>query len=336
MKIKQNENLKSYNTFNLAATAQNFISIFNENDIYSVLVEDLKPLKIIGGGSNILITKDIEAYVLKNEIKGIDIIDEDDESIMVEVGAGEQWHNFVMWCISHRLGGLENLSLIPGSVGAAPMQNIGAYGVEQESCFHSLTAIHLESGIRSTFFKHQCKFGYRESIFKNEVKDQYIITKVKYILNKINHKLNLDYGAIKEMLALNHIVTPTIKDVSDVVIKIRQSKLPDPQIIGNAGSFFKNPVIALSHYNELKTTYDKIPCFLVNDNSVKVPAGWLIENIGYKGFVRGQVGVHKDQALVLVNHGNGQGREIYALALEIIDKVRETYNIELTAEVNIW
>jgi UDP-N-acetylmuramate dehydrogenase len=336
MKIKQNVNLKPHNTFNIAVQASHFISIFNENDIYSILVENYQPLYILGGGSNVLLTKDIEGYLIKNEIKGIDIIDEDENTVLVEVGAGEQWHNFVMWSVSHQLGGLENLSLIPGSVGAAPIQNIGAYGVEQEYAFHSLSAIHLETGVRRSFFKHQCQFGYRESIFKNELKNQYIITKVKYLLKKTNHILNLDYGTIKEVLAKKNITIPTIQDVSDAVIEIRKSKLPDPKEIGNSGSFFKNPIISKTHYESLLENYETMPNYPVDSDNVKVPAGWLVEAIGFKGYVRGQIGVHKDQALVLVNYGNGQGHEIRALAWEIIEKVQDTFGIQLEPEVNIW
>jgi UDP-N-acetylmuramate dehydrogenase len=336
LKINHHFSLKSYNTFGLDHSAKGFIRISNENDLYEVLVAELSPLKIIGGGSNILLTTDQESYILHNEIKGIEIIDEDDENVLVQVGAGEQWHTFVLWTLSHHLSGLENLSLIPGSVGAAPMQNIGAYGVEQESCFHSLSAIHLVDGVKQTFFKHQCKFGYRESIFKAELKDQYFITHVRYILQKSSHNLHLEYGAIKDQLEAHQVTDPTINDVSEAVIAIRRSKLPDPKVIGNAGSFFKNPSISVKQYQSLKESYPTMPHYPIDVATVKVPAGWLIEQAGYKGLRRNNIGVHALQALVLVNYGEGDGKEIYELALEIKTKVKEQFNIDIHPEVNIW
>ncbi len=336
MQIKQNQNLKSYNTFGIDVNAKGFIQIHSENDLYEVLVEELSPLKIMGGGSNILLTEDIDAYVLRNEIKGIDIVDEDDDRVMVNVGAGEKWHNFVLWAISHGLGGVENLSLIPGSVGAAPMQNIGAYGVEQESVFHSLSAIHLETGVRKSFFKYECKFGYRESVFKNELKDQYFITHVCYILKKNKHILNIDYGVIKDVLNKKNIEKPTILDVSEAVIEIRQSKLPDPRKVGNAGSFFKNPVISSSQFDNLVASYPDVPSFPQEDGTVKIPAGWLIERLGYKGKKYDTYGVHKDQALVLVNYGGSKGRDIYNLSLEIKGAVFKKFYIDIQHEVNVW
>jgi UDP-N-acetylmuramate dehydrogenase len=335
MEIRQ-ESLKAYNTFGLDATSKGIICINNEQDLFEYLVKGLSPSKILGGGSNILVTQNIDAYILKNNIKGIEIIDEDDDQVIVKVGAGESWHQFVLWALSHDLGGLENLSLIPGSVGAAPMQNIGAYGVEQEAVFHSLNAIHLVNGIRRTFFKKECQFGYRESVFKNELKEQYFITHVTYILSKRNHHLHIEYGAIKDVLVKNGISAPTIRDVSDAVIEIRQSKLPDPKKIGNAGSFFKNPVIPISQYQDLKTHFPEMPSYPVDELSIKVPAGWLIEQAGMKGFSRGQIGVHKLQALVLVNYGGGQGNDLWQLALDVQSKVLDKFNITIHPEVNIW
>jgi UDP-N-acetylmuramate dehydrogenase len=335
MEIKQ-ESLKAYNTFGLDAYSKGIISINNEQDLFDFLVQGLSPAKILSGGSNILITQDIDAYILKNNIKGIEIIDEDSDHVIVKVGAGESWHQFVMWALSHNLGGVENLSLIPGSVGAAPMQNIGAYGVEQESVFHSLNAVDMVRGIRKTFFKDECQFGYRESVFKNELKDTYFITHVNYILSKRNHTIKVDYGAIKEVLVNHGITHPTIRDISDAVIEIRQSKLPDPKKIGNAGSFFKNPVIPVGQYLELKSLYPAMPSYPVDEEYVKVPAGWLIERAGMKGFTQGAIGVHKLQALVLVNYGGGQGIDIWNLALEIKSKVMDKFNINIHPEVNIW
>lgn len=336
MQILKDQSIRPYNTFGIDATAKGLIRVSSENDIYEILVAELSPLKIIGGGSNILITKDLDAYLLKNEIKGIQVIDEDEDRVMVEVGAGEQWHNFVLWAVSHNLAGVENLSLIPGSVGAAPMQNIGAYGVEQNEVFHSLKAIHLEKGTRKVFFKYECDFGYRESIFKYELKDQYFITHVTYILKKNNHELNTYYGAIADVLSENGIKTPTIQDVSDAVIAIRKSKLPDPKKVGNAGSFFKNPVISDSQYQTLVGSYPQIPHYPQADGSVKIPAGWLIEKAGFKGMTLGQIGVHRDQALVLVNHGGGEGNDIYTLALDIKAQVKKLFAVDIETEVNIW
>ncbi len=336
MQIIQNQSLKEYNTFGIDAKAKGFVHIRSENDLYEVLVQELAPLKVMGGGSNILLTEDVDAYVLRNEIKGIEIVDEDDDRVMVNVGAGEKWHNFVLWAISHGLGGLENLSLIPGSVGAAPMQNIGAYGVEQETVFHSLSAIHLASGVRKSFFKYECKFGYRESVFKNELRDQYFITHVCYILKKNDHKLNIEYGAIKDVLHQKNISKPSILDVSEAVIEIRQSKLPDPRIIGNAGSFFKNPVISPAQYSNLIGAYPGAPSFPQGDGTLKIPAGWLIERLGYKGKTYETYGVHKDQALVLVNYGGSKGRDIYNLSLEIKGAVFKKFYIDIQHEVNVW
>lgn len=336
MQIHTGESLKKLNTFGLEAKHNGIIHILNENDIFEVLVQGLTPLKILGGGSNVLLTGDINAYILHNAIKGIDIIDEDDDQVLVQVGAGEQWHQLVMWSLSHHLAGIENLSLIPGSVGAAPMQNIGAYGVEQENAFHSLTAIHLISGTRKVFFKEDCKFGYRESIFKNELKDQYFITQVRYLLKKKNYTLHIAYGAIKDTLKDLGIETPTLLDVSNAIIAIRKSKLPDPKIIGNAGSFFKNPVIEKTFFDQLSNRYPEIPCFPIDVHQVKVPAGWLIEKAGFKGMRSGNIGVHKDQALVLVNYGSGNGQDIWKLALEIQQKVKAIFGVNITPEVNIW
>ncbi|MFZ1750962.1 MAG: UDP-N-acetylmuramate dehydrogenase [Saprospiraceae bacterium] len=336
MKINPAISLVQYNTFGLSVAHKGLIHIHNEDHIYEVLTEGLAPIKILGGGSNILLTGDLDCYLLHNQIKGINIVDEDEHSTLVEVGAGEPWHQLVLWSLSHDLGGIENLSLIPGSVGAAPMQNIGAYGVEQEACFHSLRAIHLETGVRTVFYKDDCQFGYRESIFKHESKDQYFITHVCYLLHKKPHVLHLDYGAIRAVLEAKAIPYPTIQDVSTAVIDIRTSKLPDPKVVGNAGSFFKNPVISLDHFEKLKSTYQGIPSYPVSTTEVKVPAGWLIESAGYKGMKRGHAGVHKDQALVLVNHGGATGKEIYALAMDIKCQVVTQFGIDISPEVNVW
>jgi len=331
-----NRDLKQYNTFGLKSECMGLIHIYHEDEVLEVLEKGLQPIKILGGGSNILLTGYVPAYILKNEIKGIEIIEEDEKQALVCAGAGEKWENFVTWAMSHQLAGLENLSLIPGSVGAAPMQNIGAYGIEQDSAFYSLKAIHLSTGQRKTFVKDECKFGYRESVFKNELKDQYFITHVLYLLKKSDYTLNADYGAIREILNEKRIIDPKMTDISDAVITIRKSKLPDPKEIGNAGSFFKNPVISFVQYCELKNVYTEMPSYKVSDTEVKVPAGWLIEKCGFKGKRYGNIGVHKNQALVLVHYGDGNGDEILQLAKEIQATVLNTFSIEITPEVNIW
>ena len=336
MVLEQNYSLKPYNTFGIQVSAEKFIRIYNESTLQNLIKNKYQPIKILGGGSNILLTQNVKGYVLKNEIKGINIISEDDEYITVEAGSGEEWHQFVMWTLSHQLGGLENLSLIPGTVGAAPMQNIGAYGIEQESCFVGLSAINLEDGTLIRFDKQECRFGYRESVFKDDCKDIFFITRVQYQLKKHPHILHLDYGAIQDVLKSKNIISPTIRDVSAAIIEIRKSKLPDPAVIGNAGSFFKNPVVRNILYQTLKLKYPEIPYYKVNYDEVKIPAGWLIEKAGYKGKTFGKVGVHKDQALVLVNFGEGQGNDIKKLALEIQKSVFDIFGINIHPEVNIW
>ncbi len=328
-------NLLPYNTMRMNANCNGIIPIYSKRDVFEVLAEGLFPLKIIGGGSNVLITKDLDSYVLKNEIKGIEIIDEDDDTALVKIGAGENWHQLVMWTISHNLGGIENLALIPGCVGAAPMQNIGAYGVEQESVFHSLTAIDLEEGTTVTLFKDDCKFGYRESIFKNKAKGKYIITHVNYLFSK-NHTLNTSYGAIETKLAENGISDPTISDVAEAVVSIRKSKLPDPKVTPNTGSFFKNPIIPISTLESIKSIYPDVPSYPIDDETVKLPAAWLIQNAGFKGKRKGDAGTHNNHALVLVNHGNASGEDMLEFAQTIQDGVELKFGIRLDAEVNIW
>jgi UDP-N-acetylmuramate dehydrogenase len=337
MKMENNVALKRFNSFGLSYTAQHLVKIYSENDIYDVIENNLQPVHILGGGSNILLTKDISGYVLKNEIKGISVIEEDEYSALVEVGAGESWHQFVLWTLSHQLGGLENLSLIPGTVGAAPIQNIGAYGVEQKSSFHSLYCIHLKTGERKTYFKKACQFGYRDSIFKNELKGQVFITKVQYLLQKKNHKLSYEYGDIHAVLADKNIKTPGITDISDAVITIRQKKLPDPKNIGNAGSFFKNPVIDVSLFEKIKEHHPNLPFYHTEtEGKIKIPAGWLIEQAGFKGMERNGIGVHKNQALVLVHYEGGSGEALLQLAHEIQQKVFSIFGIQIEPEVNIW
>ena len=282
-----------------------------------------------------LLTKDIDKLVVLINIKGISIDRENENTVHLTVNAGENWHEFVLWCISQNYGGLENLSLIPGNVGTCPIQNIGAYGVEVKDSITKVEALEIKSSKRITFSNEECKFGYRNSIFKNEAKGKYILTSVSFELTKNTHQLNTSYGAIELALKEKSIIAPTIKNVSDAVIDIRQSKLPNPKEIGNSGSFFKNPVISISQFEELKKKYPNIPNYKVSEIEIKVPAGWLIEQCGFKGKRFGETGVHKNQALVLVNYGNALGIEIYELALKIKQTVFEKFTIQLEIEVNI-
>ena len=290
------------------------------------------PVLILGGGSNMLLTKDFAGLVIKLEITGIYLRQENEDELLVEVGSGEVWHDLVLHCIQQDWAGLENLSLIPGTVGASPMQNIGAYGVEIKDVFHSLTALHRDSLTLKTFNAAACKFGYRESVFKNELKDQYVITSVTFALSKTPH-FRLDYGAIQEVLLEKGVKQPTLKAVSDAVIYIRESKLPNPKEIGNAGSFFKNPSISNIQFDALKAQHPSLPGY-TSTEGVKVPAGWLIEQSGWKGKRIGDVGVHAKQALVLVNYGAGTGEEIKSLSQQIQASELEKFGIQLQPEVN--
>ena len=336
MHIEQNISLKSYNTFGIDAKAKYFVSINSIDELKGVLQSKDYPDKfILGGGSNMLLTKDIDALVIHLNIKGIEILSENNNIVFVKANAGENWHEFVLWCLKHNFGGIENLSLIPGNVGSAPIQNIGAYGVELKDVFISCEAIDVNSLELKTFTKDHCKFDYRESIFKHEAKGKYIITSVTLQLSKNNHKLHTDYGAISSQLQKMNVENPSILDVSKAVIAIRQSKLPDPKKIGNSGSFFKNPIISTQQFNSLKTIFPDIPSYIVSEKEVKIPAGWLIEKAGFKGKTFGNYGVHKMQALVLVNYGGAKGMDILKLAKLIQKTVNRILNIEIETEVNI-
>lgn len=268
------------------------------------------------------------------EMKGLHTLSETDEEVLVSIGAGENWHQFVLWCVERGFGGVENLALIPGTVGAAPMQNIGAYGVELKEVFHSLEAYEIKSGKLATFYKEDCKFGYRYSVFKGGLKDKYVITKVNFKLKK-KPEFNISYGNLKDTLDQMGVEELTLKNVSQAVINIRQSKLPDPMDIGNAGSFFKNPVIEKLHFEALEAQFPEIKSYPVDVDSVKVPAGWLIEQAGWKGYRYGDIGVHENQALVLVNHGTGRGRDIFKLSNDILKSVQNKFGIDLEREVNV-
>lgn len=334
--IKNDIEISSFTTFGIAVKAAQFATFSSVEELKLILSQKEKeiPFMILGGGSNILFTKDFEGLILKNEILGFEIVEKTGDDVYVKAGAGENWHSFVIRTIGLNLGGLENLSLIPGNVGASPMQNIGAYGREIKDVFHALEAYHIESGEIHTFYNANCEFGYRESVFKNKYKHQYVILNVTYKLSK-SHHLNTSYGAIEEELKKQGITSPTIKDVSNAVIAIRRSKLPDPNEIGNAGSFFKNPVIAIKQYEQLKTIYPQIPSYPAGEGLTKLAAGWLIEQAGWKGKTFDQYGVHKLQALVLVNYGGATGNEIYRLSAQIIESVNEKFGVTLEREVNI-
>jgi UDP-N-acetylmuramate dehydrogenase len=329
-----NVDLKQYTTFGVSVIASKFSTFSSVEEARLLLKDNTNELLILGGGSNLLLTQDFKGLVLKNEIKGIEIIEQNDSEVILKVGAGEVWHDFVLFTIQHGFRGIENMSLIPGSVGASPMQNIGAYGVEIKDVFEKLEALEINSGEIHTFTNEACAFGYRESVFKRALKGKYIITAVYFNL-KINAPLNTKYGAIESELAAKGIHEPTSKDVSDAVIAIRTSKLPNPAELGNAGSFFKNPVVNRTVYNAIVSNYPEAPSYPINENLVKVPAGWLIETAGWKGKQVGACGVHKNQALVLVNYGNATGNEIYKLSSAIIEDVKEKFGIELEREVNI-
>lgn len=336
MQIQHNISLKPYNTFGIDAKAKHFVAVSTLLELQDILASKEYPHKfILGGGSNMLLTRDIEALIVHINLKGIEIVQEFDSHVHLKAFAGENWHEFVMWCLTHDFGGLENLSLIPGNVGTAPIQNIGAYGVELKDVFVSCEALEIESNKLKTFYFEDCKFGYRESVFKQELKDRFIITSVTFKLTKESHKLHTTYGAISSELEKMNVQTPTIQDISKAVIAIRQSKLPDPKKIGNSGSFFKNPVIQNEHLESLKNDFPDIPSYKISETESKVPAGWLIEKAGFKGKKLGNYGVHKDQALVLVNYGNATGNEIFSLAKLIQKTIYRIFKIEIETEVNI-
>lgn len=336
MKLHTNFSLKKYNTFGIEAKAKQFISVHSVSELKTVLAENPTEKKfILGGGSNMLLTQDIEALVIHIDLKGKKIIDENEDFVWVESQAGENWHEFVLWTIDQNLGGLENMSLIPGNVGTTPVQNIGAYGAEIKDHFVSCQAMAIANQDLKNFNTAECHFGYRESIFKNEVKDQYIITSVVFKLTKRNHKINTSYGDILGELEKNNIQNPSLKEVSNAVIAIRQSKLPDPKELGNSGSFFKNPIIPKTDFEKIHQQFPDMKYFEVSESEVKVPAGWLIEQAGFKGKRFGDAGIHKNQALVLVNYGNATGQEILAVSKNIQETVYATFGIHIEAEVNV-
>jgi UDP-N-acetylmuramate dehydrogenase len=338
MTIQQNVDLLRFNTFGIQAKAKYFTTIKAVDEAKQLFASEIfkrEKYFILGGGSNVLLTKDFDGLVIKVELFGKDILQEDDASITLRVGAGENWHAFVMYCVERNYGGLENLSLIPGTVGAAPMQNIGAYGVEIKKNILGVEAVDISTGDVRYFGNEACRFGYRESIFKQELKDKFLISSVTLKLTKKNHHFNISYGAIEETLKQLGSHTLSIKAISDAVIHIRSHKLPDPSRIGNAGSFFKNPSIQADLMDSIKKDYPSIPSYPSTDGLVKIPAAWLIEQCGWKGKTFDNVGVHQHQALVLVNYGGGKGEKIWELAMKIKESVKEKFNIALQPEVNV-
>jgi len=336
MQIQQNISLKPYNTFGIDVKAAFFAEILNEADLKTLFDHELtksQKLLIIGGGSNVLFTQDYDGLVIKISIQGIDS-KVDGDKVKVRVGAGVVWNDFVNYCVKNHYAGVENLSLIPGTVGASPIQNIGAYGVELKDVFESCTAFEIETGEIKTFSFSDCHFGYRESIFKGELKGQYIITSVTFAL-KTEARVNTSYGAIETELQRRGIENPGIADVSAAVSHIRVSKLPDPSTIGNAGSFFKNPVIEKYEFADIVAKHPDVVHYPTADDKIKLAAGWLIEQCGWKGKIQGNTGTWKNQALVLVNHGNASGKEVYDFSALIIDSVKSTFGVTLEREVNI-
>ncbi|SFD04892.1 UDP-N-acetylmuramate dehydrogenase [Spirosoma endophyticum] len=339
LNIESNVSLKPYNTFGIDATARYWVDISHEEDLTTLLhLTDFvdTPKLILGGGSNVLLCHNFDGLVVKISLQGINVVREDEDHIYLTAGAGVNWHELVQFCVKQGYAGLENLSLIPGTVGAAPMQNIGAYGVELEQVFESLTAIHISTGEKRTFTHADCTFGYRESIFKRKLKNQFIITSVTFQLDK-RPTFHTRYGAIQETLTEMGISEEnlSIKAISEAVIRIRRSKLPDPAQIGNAGSFFKNPEIPKSQFDTLKDQFPTLPGYPINDNVVKLPAGWLIEQAGWKGYRLGDAGVHTKQALVLVNYGNATGNEILSLAGKVEESVLIKFGVAISPEVNV-
>ncbi len=335
--IRKAVSLKDWNTFGLDASAAMFYAVQDLDSLRSIwkstILAQSSPL-VLGGGSNILFTRDYPGIILKNELSGRSVVSESGDQVLVKAASGENWHSFVLWCIENGWGGIENLSLIPGTVGAAPIQNIGAYGVEIKDVFHELEAFHIPDGKMIRLDAQDCGFGYRDSIFKRELKGKCLITSVTFRLTK-KPQLHTDYGDIRDTLQAMNITQPGIRDVSNAVIAIRSSKLPDPSKPGNCGSFFKNPVISAELFADIKSKYPEIRSFPAAEGTVKVPAAWLIEQCGWKGKRVGNTGVHDKQALVLINHGHALGNEVVKLAFDIIDSVKQKFGIQLEPEVNI-
>ncbi len=336
MRIQENVSLKPYNTFGIDAKARFFVHVTTVEELVWVLEQENYPEKLIlGGGSNMLLTGDIDALVIHIGLMGKEILEEGRTHTLIRVMAGENLHDLVLWTLERNLGGLENLSLIPGSVGSAPIQNIGAYGVELKDCFVSCEAVEVATGRKRLFSLEDCRFGYRESFFKQEGKGKFVITSVTLRLTSGEHQLRTEYGTIADELEGADVLHPTITDISNAVIRIRQRKLPDPAILGNSGSFFKNPVVDKGKLAEIQKKYEQVPFYSISEKEVKIPAAWLIDTCGFKGMRVGDAGVHEHQALVLVNYGHASGKEILDLAKKIQTEVRDTFGISIEPEVNI-
>lgn len=337
-KIDSDIDLSSYNTLGVSAAASTFVNITSRKDITELsgqnFFKDHTPF-ILGGGSNVLFLDDPSRAIVKMSLKGKEILSEDKRTVKVQIGAGENWHEFVAWAVENNYGGVENLALIPGTVGAAPIQNIGAYGVELEQVFDSLELFDMQDSTFKTYYKKDCRFGYRDSIFKNELRGKVVVTNVVLSLSKSTHTIHNRYGSLQSYLRDKNIQNPGIKDIYNAVIDIRQSKLPDPKLIGNAGSFFKNPIVERGKFEELQSRFEEMPFYNVNELEIKIPAGWLIEKTGWKGRRIGDVGTYQNQALVIVNHGNATGTDIYNFSKLVQKSVKETFGIELVPEVNI-
>jgi UDP-N-acetylmuramate dehydrogenase len=330
LSFEENVSLKPYNTFGIEAQTKYFYKVEDPTQLQHIFSQNKEiPFRIIGGGSNVLLTQNFSLLIAN---KGIELLDESPTGVTLEVQAGENWHDFVLWCLDQNYGGVENLSLIPGSVGAAPIQNIGAYGVELSSVFKSCKALNVDTLKEENLTKTRCEFEYRSSIFKTHQKGKYIITSVCFELQKPPHQTKVEYGALK---ALFKNSSPTIQEIAAAVIAIRESKLPNPKILGNSGSFFKNPVISESHFKSLKSQYPELPSYRAPKGLVKIPAGWMIDKLGFKGSQHGDAAVHEKQALVLVNSGNASGKDILALAQKIQVAVKKAFDISLETEVNI-
>ena len=332
MKINKEASLKKFNTFNVSETANFIYEVEEISELKGILSDRKGKILILGGGSNILFTKRFEGTIINLRNKGINVIRENKDSILVEVCAGENWNDFVIWAVENNYGGIENLSLIPRNVGAAPIQNIGAYGVELKDIFYSCSGIELDSLKEFEMNKSECKFSYRNSIFKNELKDKVVITSIKLNLTKDNHHFNIAYKDLKENLSNSEL---SLKVISDEVIKIRQSKLPDHKSFGNCGSFFKNPIVSLSKLKKIKAVYPNLPSFKIDSNNYKIPAAWLIEKSGFKERGNKNVGVYENQPLVIINHGRATGKEILDFANEIKETIYNNFNIKLEEEVLI-
>jgi UDP-N-acetylmuramate dehydrogenase len=338
MIVQENIDLQPFNTFQISVTTRYLTVILSIQEAQSLFRSEFfrsNQFLILGGGSNMLLTRDFPGLVVKNEIKGIDVLEEDDDQVLLKVGSGENWHELVMYCVSRDYGGLENLSLIPGTVGAAPMQNIGAYGVEIKDVLTNVEGINIKTGDVDNFSNAKCEFGYRESVFKHELRNKYFISSITLSLTKRNHRYNVSYGAITDVLREQFGGEISVRTISEAVTSIRKNKLPDPRVIGNAGSFFKNPSVEKNVFEDLKIKHPSIPSFIGENGLVKIPAAWLIEQCGWKGKTIDNIGVHKLQALVLVNYGGGQGEKIWDLAMQIQSSVKAKFNITLHPEVNV-